>query len=61
MYGSECPGCGAYYTIKYEKEGGVPRFCPFCGEVYYNVDEEKKEETDYNDFDEPYDDEELYE
>ena len=39
MYGSECPGCGAYYTIKYEKEGGVPRFCPFCGEVYYNVDE----------------------
>mgnify|MGYP001278845769 CR=1 FL=1 len=61
MYGSECPGCGAYYTIKYEKEGGVPRFCPFCGEVYYNVDEEEKDErSDYNDFDEPFDDE-LYE
>ena len=58
MYGSECPGCGAYYTIKYEKEGGVPRFCPFCGEVYYNVDEEEKDErSDYNDFDEPFDDE----
>ena len=61
MYGSECPGCGAYYTIKYEREGGAPRFCPFCGEVYYNVDEEEKEErSDYNDFDEPFDDE-LYE
>ena len=61
MYGSECPGCGAYYTIKYEKEGGVPRFCPFCGEVYYNVyEEEKDERSDYNDFDEPFDDE-LYE
>ena len=60
MYGSECPGCGAYYTIKYEKEGGVPRFCPFCGEVYYNVDEDEKDErSDYNDFDEPFDDE-LY-
>tara|TARA_Y100000588_G_scaffold161807_2_gene175857 strand:- start:271 stop:456 length:186 start_codon:yes stop_codon:yes gene_type:complete len=61
MYGSECPGCGAYYTIKYEREGGVPRFCPFCGEVYYNIDEEEKDErSDYNDFDEPFDDE-LYE
>ena len=60
MYGQECPGCGAYYTIKYEKEGGVPRFCPFCGEVYYNVDEDEKDErSDYNDFDEPFDDE-LY-
>ena len=42
MYGSECPGCGAYYTIKYEKEGGVPRFCPFCGaeDIQIEIEEE---------------------
>ena len=56
MYGQECPGCGAYYTIKYEKDGGVPRFCPFCGEVYYNVDEEKEEDNGFDDpLDEYYD------
>jgi hypothetical protein len=38
MYSSECLGCGANYTIKHDTNEEGPRFCPFCGEVFYDIE-----------------------
>jgi len=46
MYSNECLGCGANYTIKHDTNEEGPRFCPFCGEVFYDIETPSKREDD---------------